>query len=577
MDDAPPSAPDRVPLPISDWAARVRWTDETPPVEETLAEVVVPTRVLEEFRPLAESLEWRLAGLYWRRAGALPFAENEVPFLVNNSGRLSEAAARLLLANCLETPPAAGPIVVLEFGAGSGLFALLLLNAFRNLCAEAGHDFYDRLQYVVTDVSPATVSQWHERRLFADHEGRVTCLVADANAPALPVTTPVRAVFCNYLLDVLPAAIVRRTEGGQVQQLCVRTHLARESAFGRAGPSLTLEEIQSLIARGDDASLARLFPVMGFFEYEVDYRSDGVEALAGAAEAAATWPAAARLRLSVGALRCLGRCAQQLEPDGFILVNDYGPVTNEEVPAYAALQKFGKTVASGLSFPWLEAELQRLGLHAHKAAGDDARSLHTRLVIKGPLPATDAAFQERFSAETYRAFESQLEEARQHAKSGRKEEALASYRLALARNQLDWALLGEISDFLNSQIADHGAARDMARAAVELNPHYSTWLWNLLGDALFNLGSFEEAHQAYLQAQRIDPRDAQTNLNLAYTHLYFGAHGEALDAIRVGLTHDVRALYRDRLLDKQRHVLAAMSEAWQGDQERLNRRNQRLT
>src|SRR6187549_1327698 len=101
MDDPTPS-PDRVPLPMSEWTARVRWTDEAPAAEATLAEVAVPARILEEFRPLCESLEWRLAQLYWRRAGALPFAENEVPFLVNNSGRLSEAAARLLLASCLE-------------------------------------------------------------------------------------------------------------------------------------------------------------------------------------------------------------------------------------------------------------------------------------------------------------------------------------------------------------------------------------------------------------------------------------------------------------------------------------------
>ncbi|HXU83855.1 MAG TPA: SAM-dependent methyltransferase, partial [Polyangia bacterium] len=365
MDDA---ADDRIPLPIADWTARVRWTDPPRPPSEALADVEVPDRVVEDFRPLAESLEWRLAGLYWRRAGALPFAENEVPFLVNNSGRLSEAAARLLLANCLEARPA-GAIEVLELGAGSGLYALLFMNAFRALCQEAGHDFYDRLRYLVTDVSPATVAQWQERRLFADHAQHVTCQVADANAP-LPVAGPLRAVFCNYLLDVLPAAIVRASPDrpGVVEQLCVRTHLAREPGPGRPRPALSLEEVRVLVAAGDDAALVRLLPVMGFFEYEVAYRSDGVEALAGAAQAVAAQPAAARVRLSVGALGCLRRCAERLAADGFILVNDYGPATEEEIPAYAVLQKFGKTVAAGLSFPWLESELQRLGLHAHKAA-----------------------------------------------------------------------------------------------------------------------------------------------------------------------------------------------------------------
>jgi tetratricopeptide (TPR) repeat protein len=566
----------RVPVPLREWTARVRWTEEAAPVDQTLGEVVMPARVLEEFRPLSEALEWRLANLYWRRAGALPFAENEVPFLVNNSGRLSESAARVLLANCLEAADDGGRIVVLEYGAGSGLFALLLLNTFRRLCADSGRDFYQRLEYVVTDVSPATVRQWQERRLFADHEGHVVCAVADADGPAFPVAGPVRAVFCNYLLDVLPAAIVRRAEDGAVEQLCVRTHLAKDPAGGRPRPALSLEEMRALVAAGDEDSLARLFPVMGAFDYEVAFRRDGVEALTGAAEAAAAWPEAARVRLSIGALRCLTRSARHLLPDGFILVNDYGPVTAEEVPTYAVLQRFGKTVAFGLSFPWLEAELARAGLNAHKATGDDARSLHTRIITTRLLDGTHATFEARFCAEAYRSVEALVEQARQHVVAGRKGDALDSYKRALERHRLDWALVGEVAEFLNGQVADYRAALEMARAAVEINPQYSTWLWNILGDTLFNLARYKEAHEAYLQAQRIDPHDASTNLNLAYTHLILGAHGAALEAICRGLQHDHRGLFRDRLLEKQRQILAAMSEAHTADQERLARRNQRL-
>ena len=85
--------------PADAWVERVLRTEPTPDIDDTLAGVRVPSRVVEEFRPVSESLEWRLAGVHWRRAGVLAFAENEVPFVVNNSGRLSEAAARLLLAS----------------------------------------------------------------------------------------------------------------------------------------------------------------------------------------------------------------------------------------------------------------------------------------------------------------------------------------------------------------------------------------------------------------------------------------------------------------------------------------------
>lgn len=589
-DDEGATPAERVSLPVREWAGRMGGAVQAPPIDETLANVQVPARVLEEFRPVAESLEWRLADVHWRRAGALPFAENEVPFLINNSGRLSEAAARLLLANCEEASASAsasasaraggrpddGPIVVLEFGAGSGLFALLLLNSFRALCAETGRDFYQRLQYVVTDASPATVRQWRERRLFADHADHVTCLVAGALGPEPPLGGPLRAVFCNYVLDVLPAAIVRRAADGNLEQLCVRTHLVKDPPAVPAGAPQTLAEMRALLASGDDDSLGRLLPVMSFFEYEVAFRREGADALAGAAQAVDAWPAAARVRLSVGALACLTRSVERLAPDGFILVNDYGPVTAEDMPKFAVIQRFGRTVGSGLNFPWLERELARLGLHALKATGDDARPLHTRLVSSRRLPETERAFEDRFSEDSYRYTEALVEEARQHVAAGRKKEALDSYRLALSRNRVDWALAAEVAEFLNSQIADYRAAADMARAAVENNPHYSTWLWNVLGDALYNQERFPDAHQAYLQAERIDPRDSCTNLNLAFTHLLAGDHGRALDAIRRGLENDVRGLFRDRLLEKQRHILSSLSAKWAAEQERLTRRNQRL-
>ena len=248
---------------------------------------------------------------------------------------------------------------------------------------------------------------------------------------------------------------------------------------------------------GDDEALERLMAVMSFFEYEVAFRRNGADALPGAAEAVDAWPEAARVRLSVGALHCLTNSAKRLAPSGFILVNDYGPVTPEEVPAFAVIQRFGRTVGSGLNFPWLERELGRIGLLVHKATGDDERPLHTRLIAKQPLPETEDALEGRFSALSYQRHELPVQEARAHAAAGRKQQALDAYRLALARNGVDWALAGEVAEFLNNQLGDYGAAEDLARAALENNPHYSTWLWNLLGDAFYNLERFGEAHQAY--------------------------------------------------------------------------------
>jgi SAM-dependent methyltransferase len=129
--------------------------------------------VLQEFRPLTRCLEWELSELHWNQQGILPFVENDVPFLINNSGRLSEHAAALLFANCLETL-GAGSIRVLELGAGTGLFARYFLNAFRAICLQENRDFYQRLIYYVTDRSMRTVQQWQGK--FSLTAGKPACI-----------------------------------------------------------------------------------------------------------------------------------------------------------------------------------------------------------------------------------------------------------------------------------------------------------------------------------------------------------------------------------------------------------------
>jgi tetratricopeptide (TPR) repeat protein len=282
------------------------------------------------------------------------------------------------------------------------------------------------------------------------------------------------------------------------------------------------------------------------------------------------------VRLNVGALACLAWSAAHSKPDGFILINDFGPVTAEELPRFAALQRFGKTIGTGLSFPWLEAELARRGLQVLKATGDDTHVVHARLVGARLPPATARTFEDRFSTAAAMVTEGLLDEARQHVAAGRKSEALHAYRQVMARHRFNWALLGEVAEFLNRHINDYAVAVDVARLAVEINPHYSTGLWNVLGDALYNLGKHAEAHDAYLRAERVDARDPSTNLNLAYTYLQAGAHGAALEVIRRGLEHDVRGQFRERLLDKQRQVLDAISEKHAAEEARLARRNERL-
>jgi tetratricopeptide (TPR) repeat protein len=87
----------------------------------------------------------------------------------------------------------------------------------------------------------------------------------------------------------------------------------------------------------------------------------------------------------------------------------------------------------------------------------------------------------------------------------------------------------------------------------------------------FCLERHGEAHEAYRQAQRIDPRDARTNLNLSYTLFQTGSYAEALNAIAAGLAADVRGQYRETLLQKQQQILASLSARAVAEQERMSR------
>src|SRR5260370_27772632 len=114
--------------------------------------------VIQDFCALAESLEWDLGQQYLRQRGNKAFISDAspVPFVVNNDGNLSRNAAEVFFAS-LEAAARQGPledeIFVLELGIGVGLFARYFLDAFRDLCAQHGRDYYERLCYIAADRS----------------------------------------------------------------------------------------------------------------------------------------------------------------------------------------------------------------------------------------------------------------------------------------------------------------------------------------------------------------------------------------------------------------------------------------
>jgi len=550
-----------------------------------LDEVTVERLLVQDFRPVVDSLEWELSGHYWTTHGLTPFVKNEVPYVVNNSGWASYNAAQVLFANCYEADDLGEQIPVLELGAGLGLFARQFLDAFRRLCRDRERDYYDRLVYCVTDGSPRTVEQWRDQDLFAGHAEHVVTDCRDALHPPPPADLSDRcvnlsgwqAVFANYVLDSLPTAVVRN-ENGTIQQLCIRTHLPaqlEEEINQQTG--LTYEQIVELAGSERRADRERLLPLLPFLQFEAAYRGDGTDALPYLSEAVACGAGSRHMVLSYGAIQCLEECLALLHPQGFVLFNDFGPTQPEEVDEVSYLGRFGSSVAVSVNFPLVEHHFSSRGHSILKPTGDAEVTIRSRLLGTRVGSGTAHAFRERFGDDRRLQADHLASDAIEHINAGRFDDALECYKTALRHCPDDWHLLGQAAQFLTQQLLRHREALELGQAALAINPWYSAFLWNTAGNSLFCLGNYDQAHQAYLRARAIDPDDPQTNLNLAYTFAQSGNYREALNAVARGLAEDPDGRFTSALLTKQRQIVDALASRQAAEQHRLDQRHSVFT
>ena len=234
------------------------------PPTKTIAEQILTNAqdsrpVVQDFVPLAQSLEWELGQQYLRERGNKAFISDAspVPFVVNNDGNLSRNAAEVFFTSLIEAEKAGGlepDLYVLELGIGVGLFARFFLDHFQLLCDKHKKDFYDRLTYVAADRSERMLMDVARHGVLTNHPGRYRLRRVDAMCPEkeLPFDAmfldhprkerPFRAVFLNYLLDCLPAAVLQ-FDGDQVKELHVRTCVARNVNL-EDFTDMTVEQLQ---------------------------------------------------------------------------------------------------------------------------------------------------------------------------------------------------------------------------------------------------------------------------------------------------------------------------------------------
>jgi tetratricopeptide (TPR) repeat protein len=549
--------------------------------QQVLAHAQASREIIQDYCPLAESLEWELGQQYFRERGNKAFISDTipVPFLINNDGTLSRNAAEVFFTSCLEAEKQGDlepDIFVLEIGIGVGLFARLFLDSFRDICLERKKDYYDRLCYIAADRSQRMLHDMLRHGVLAGHPGRYRVRVLDAMEPdkKLPYDAifygrtekPLRAVFLNYLLDCLPAAILEK-DGDQIKQLCVRTCLARTIKLAEH-TDMSIESLRERAKSNDAKAREELMEVYGLFASEYDYRPASPKQIPYgdfAAEFLRTH--AKRIMHNYGAIQCLERLLGLLHRNGFILMNEYGMSTLGRDDEYEH-QRFSLATAVGLNFPLLKAYFEEnRKLTWVEVFGGEKRGIETRLLGHEPANDTVATFRQRFAAHAFQQLDEPVQHARACLKAGRFEMAANSYQKALEIQPRNWYLMGEVSSFLTFQMRDPKAGIDMAKLALAQNPTCSAELWNILGDGLYEFGRTAEARSAYLKALAVNSGDVRARHNLAWVYTREKDYTAALQMVAEALAYDKTGQLRDRLLQKQQEILAL--QAVQHQQEYL--------
>lgn len=284
-----------------------------------------------------------------------------------------------------------------------------------------------------------------------------------------------------------------------------------------------------------------------------------------------------RFVLNFAAIASLHKSLLALKSSGLILVNDYGATDLDEMQSCSAAQRFGASLATGLNFVHLADYFEGLHIDFIAPTAQQMTALQPRLIGSNISTELRERFLFCFCDATNPVYQEALINAREAMETGDQKGALREFTKAVEYNSYDWSLLGELADFLILEFQEYESGTALAQTALHLNPWYSAWLWNILGDGLYCQDRLHEAHNAYLNAQRIAKNDPRTNLNLAYSFLTQELFEEALQVIAIGLAHDVNQEYRHKLLEKQEQVLNALDAHHSSRQENVIAREQQLS
>lgn len=526
-------------------------------------------RALHDWALLSETLDWRLGKLAYQARGTLTFTSNEVPNIAHQGGLIPYRAAEVLLASCAEAAEAGTlepEIAVLELGMGLGLFAAQVLDRFRDRCAARGVDWYDRLVWYATDATPAVLTDAHKAGILKRHGARVRLAQASALDPARlhtpqgSATLPsVRAIFHSYVLCMLPMNLYRLA--GQDAEVTVARTVIRDPSLLPQFTHRSAEDLRALVAQDDPQAilpLVGLYPLMDL-ELARSAMNPDSDVLPRVRQIAA-WIRAARglgaeepvwVLDSEGAWRAVQQALALLRPDGFLLYRDYGPDTAEAADDQHLYQHYGATIAVQVNHFALSRLAAQDGAQTTAPHSDGAQLLKTRLVSRGDIPQTRAAFQAAYDLADVAALKAAVEAAR-HAPS---EQLVARYEAALAHEPGNWALLTEAAEAVYARLRDPARAFELLRRSLAINEPYQATAWDLLGEMFIDAAQWDQARTALKKAAQINPEHARVHAAQARLHQALGEIEDAVAAAARGVAwaeaggHEAQVAALNALID----------------------------
>lgn len=362
---------------------------------------------IEPWTPYHESLCWRLHDAYFAARGIAAWSRGEIPHDATTNFGMVTQQARFLLEHVAEVAPPAGPITILEVGAGSGGFAANLFRALATACGDAGRTLHDRLRFVMSDYAARSIAEAAETLALRDlvAAGRVVPAVLDLRGEdpprdlsGAPIAGPFHAVYANYVCCVIPPRNLQWRGRRWYEQIVEVTtvvpdgvdpdaHQRRVHAELLADP--TRENLLRALDLGFDWRDRPLDAVL-----PDAFHRDVVERLAvGFDDATIGYP--------LGFVDFLRRLAPTLAPGAVALVTDYGRVDRRDLGGLAERepQIYGNSFAHEIHFAAFDAFADVAGWQLLRTR-DPLRSVHTAALRPDrPFSAAErASFGAHFEA-----------------------------------------------------------------------------------------------------------------------------------------------------------------------------------